>query len=275
MGLFQDHFSMLSELERLAAMVQDSARVHEIGADQWPLAMIACGLLTSGDPARLGDNLSAYAIFVQKTDVAARKASLSQLVRFIVQRKGNGWRALLPYALAEPDPALARKAAMQALTLAQPTPTERFAGVSALVAYLRTQNDCPATVLDALLDLGDMRFAPMLQELCGQLTEEKIGLLLQAAAPTPNRLSYSWLLAVLESHPALAEQVVCLLERMAPKAEAVLDLIIPIPTWAYEKPAPQPLHGWTRAEYYARLKAGLEPYLHEGQLARVRAAFGA
>lgn len=266
---------MLSELERLAAMVQDSARVNEIGADQWPLAMIACGLLTSSDPSRLGDNLSAYAIFAQKTDVAARKASLSQLVRFVVQRKGNGWRAMLPYALAEPDPALARKAAMQVLTLAQPTPTERFAGVSALVALLRTRSDCPVTVLDALLDLGDMRFAPILQELCVQLPEEKLGSLLQGANPTPNRLSYSWLLAALASRPALAEQAVCLLERMAPKAEAVLDLIIPIPTWAYEKPAPQPLHGWTRVEYYARLKPGLEPYLNEGQLARVRAVFGA
>ena len=27
---------MLSELERLAAMVQDPARVQEIGADEWP-----------------------------------------------------------------------------------------------------------------------------------------------------------------------------------------------------------------------------------------------
>ena len=33
---------MLSELERLAAMVLDPVRIHEIGTDQWPLAMIAC-----------------------------------------------------------------------------------------------------------------------------------------------------------------------------------------------------------------------------------------
>lgn len=275
MGLFQDHFSMLSELERLAAMVQDSTRVHEIGADQWPLAMIACGLMTSGDPERLDDNLAAYAIFIRKTDAAARKASLAQLVRFVVQRKGDGWRALLPYALAEPDAPLARKAALQVATLAQPTESERFTGIAVLSSLLAEREDCPASVLDALLGLGDMRFSPVLRALIGRLPEARLAQLLEAAAPTPNRLSYSWLLDVLSAHPSLPGQVTALLERMAPKAQAVLDLVIPIPTWAYEKPTPQPLHGWTRAEYFVRLKAGLEPYLDAAQMARVRTAFGA
>ena len=88
MGLFQDNFSMLSELERLAAMVLDPVRIHEIGEDQWPLAMMACGLVTGNDPERLPDNLKAYSIFMQKVTPATRGNTLKQLVRFITQRKG-------------------------------------------------------------------------------------------------------------------------------------------------------------------------------------------
>jgi len=275
MGLFQDHFSMLSELERLAAMVQDPARIHEIGADQWPLAMIACGLETSGDPARLEENLAAYDIFVQKTDAAARQASLAQLARFVIQRKGDGWRALLPYALREPVAALARKAAMQAATLAQPNGDDRFSGVTELIKLLGSRDDCPPTALDALLGLSDMRFAAPLEALAEQLTEERLAALLDTADPTPNRLSYAWVLAVLSRHPGLGGQTTALLERMAAKSDAVLDLVVPIPSWAYEKPTPQAMHGWGRVEYFSRLLPGLEPYLDEGQLTRLRAAFGA
>ena len=53
MGLYQDNFTGLSELERLAAMAHDPVRVHEIGADQWPLTMMACGLMASNDEEKL------------------------------------------------------------------------------------------------------------------------------------------------------------------------------------------------------------------------------
>ena len=46
MGLFQDQTSSLSEIKRLAALVMDPSRRDEIGPDQWPLAMIAYGLVT-------------------------------------------------------------------------------------------------------------------------------------------------------------------------------------------------------------------------------------
>ena len=265
---------MLSELERLAAMVQDPARVQEIGADEWPLAMIACGLVTCNDPDRLQENLDAYSIFASKVGAAGRKGSLAQLVRFITARKGDGWRALLPYALQEPEPVLSRAAAMQLATLAQPQETEKLAGVAELARLLVRRAATPATVLEALLSLSDMRVQPHIAALY-TLPASRLGALLSAVSPAPNHLSYTWVLGALTAQPQLADEVVALLERMASATTAVMDIVLPIPTWAFEKPAPQPLHGWIRAEYFPRMLPVLSAHLSEAQISRLRVAFGA
>ncbi len=274
MGIFQDNFSMLSELERLAAMVQDPVRVQEIGADQWPLAMMACALMTSNDPARLEDNLIAYRIFASKTPAVSRKASLTQLTRFITARKGEGWRAILPYALVEPDAAIARKAAMMVATLAQPTDAEKLRGVSELVSQLVQKEIAPSALLDALLSLSDMRVLPLLEPLAGLPTERLIKLV-NALQTTANRLSCTWLCSLPARFPELAEPVTNALCRLVIGSTAILDLTLPMPGWAFQNPAPQPLHGWTPAEYFARMKSELSPVLSARQLASVQAAYGA
>ncbi len=263
---------MLSELERLAAMVVDPVRIHEIGADQWPLAMIACGLVTGNDPARLPDNITAYEIFCRKVTPAARGAALKQLVRFITQRKGEGWRAFIPFAICEPESLISSAAAMQLATLAQPTATQKLHGVETLVDLLvRMPQSNPAS-LSALLGLSDMRALPLLEKLC-TLPDERLQPMLAAVSLPGNHLSYQWALRVLESHPSLAEDITAMLERMAATAPTVLDLVLPIPTWAFEKPTPQPLHGWTRPEYLARMLPCLKQHLSESQLARLSTAF--
>lgn len=274
MGLYQDNFSGLSELERLAAMAHDPVRVHEIGADQWPLTMMACGLMASNDEEKLDENFDIYDIFASKTTVAARKSSLIQLSRFITGRKGEGWKSLLPYATNEPDEALSRKAATYVLTLAQPGPVEPLAGVQELVHRLAHDEITPTTILDAVLSLADMRVLPLLQPLF-EVSEDRMEELLDELATTPNRLSCSFLLSVLEHYPTLGESVADALYRIAPLSPVVLDVALPIPTWAFEKPTPQPLHGWTRAEYFARMLPELIPHLDAGLLQRVREAYGA
>ncbi len=265
---------MLSELERLAAMVQDPVRVQEIGADQWPLAMMACALMTSNDPSRLEDNLIAYRIFATKTPAASRKASLAQLTRFITARKGEGWRAILPYALMEPEAAIARKAAMQAATLAQPTDTHTLQGITELITLLTTRENAPATLLDAILSLSDMRVLPLLAPL-SELPTDRLTKLVSELHTTANRLSCTWLAALPAQDAALAAPVTDALCRMAAGATVILDLTLPMPSWAYQNPAPQPLHGWTPAEYFARMKSALVPTLSPEQLTAVQAAYGA
>ena len=263
---------MLSELERLAAMVVDPVRIHEIGVDQWPLAMIACGLVTGNDPARLQDNITAYEIFRQKVTPAARSAALKQLVRFITQRKGEGWRAFIPFALCEPEALISSAAAMQLATLAQPSATQKLHGVETLVDLLVRLPQSNPAALSALLGLSDMRALPLLEKLTA-LSAERLQPMLAAISPPGNHLSYQWALRVLETQPTLAEDITALLERMAASAPTVLDLVLPIPTWAFEKPTPQPLHGWARPEYLARMLPVLKKHLSEPQQARLSAAF--
>ena len=274
MGLFQDNFSMLSELERLAAMVLDPVRIHEIGEDQWPLAMMACGLVTGNDPSRLQDNLKAYSIFVQKVTPAARGAALKQLVRFITQRKGEGWRAFIPYAITEPEALISSAASMQLLTLAQPSATEKLHGVETLVELLINCADANTAAFSAMLGMSDMRVLPFLQKL-NTLPQARLERLLDCCSPQGNHLSYQWALSLLEARPELSAPICTLLGRMAATADTVLDLVLPIPTWAYEKPTPQPLHGWTRPEYFARMLPVLSKHLSEQQLASLQRAFAA
>lgn len=274
MGLYQDNFTGLSELERLAAMAHDPVRVHEIGTDQWPLTMMACGLMASNDEEKLEENFDIYDIFASKTSVAARKSSLIQLSRFITGRKGEGWKSLIPYATNEPDEALSRKAATYVVTLAQPGPTEQLAGVQELVNRLVRDEFTPTTLLDAVLSLADMRVLPLLQPLF-ELPDERMEELLDTLETTPNRLSCTFVLRALEAYPSLVQEAADALCRMAPLSPVVLDLALPIPTWAFEKPTPQPLHGWTPAEYFARMLPELQPALDADQLQEVRSAFKA
>lgn len=272
MGIFQDNFSSLSELERLAAMAHDPVRVHEIGADQWPLAMMACALMASNDEEKQEENLGIYRIFAEKTSPAARKTSLAQFTRFITSRKGEGWKALLPYATEEPDTALSRKAALCIATLAQPGPEEKLAGVQCLVEQLRSNEDAPITLLEAILSMGDMRVLPLLKPL-ELLSEERVEELLEELSVAANRPACTWVLNLLSLYPNLAEQVTETLCRMGTAAPYVLDVVMPVPTWAFAKPDVQPLHGWTRPEYFARMRAELSPILTPEQLARVQTSF--
>lgn len=274
MGLYQDNYTGLSELERLAAMAHDPVRVHEIGADQWPLTMMACGLMASNDEEKLEENFDIYDIFATKTSVAARKSSLIQLSRFITGRKGEGWKSLIPYATNEIDEPLSRKAATYVLTLAQPAPEEPLAGACELVNRLVRDEFTPTTLLDALLSLADMRVLPLLEPLY-EVGSDRMEEFLDDLETTPNRLSCSFVLRALEAYPALAEEATGALCRMAPLSPVILDVALPIPTWAFEKPTPQPLHGWTPGEYFARMLPELEPHLNDEQLARVRAAYRA
>lgn len=272
MGLYQDNFSGLSELERLAAMAHDPVRIHEIGADQWPLAMMACALMASNDEEKLEENYDIYGVFVTKTTVAARKSSLIQLSRFISGRKGEGWRAMLPYAIDEWDEPLSRKAATYVATMAQPGPQEPLAGVETMVSHLVHDEYTPTTLLDAILNLADMRVLPLLQPLLG-VHQDRMEEFLNELEATPNRLSLTFMLSVLATYPELSEEVTDALCRIAPLSPVILDLALPIPTWAFEKPTPQPLHGWTPAEYFARMLPDLQEALDDEQLLRVREAF--
>ncbi len=181
---------------------------------------------------------------------------------------------MLPYALAEPEAAIARKAAMQILTLAQPTETDSLRGVTEIVSLLTQRELAPATLLDSLLSLSDMRVLPALEPLA-DIPLDRLTKLISALQTTANRLSCTWLANLAAQHAELAQPVAEVLCRIIPGCSVILDLTLPMPSWAFQNPAPQPLHGWTPAEYFPRMKPTLEPALSASQLAAVQSAFGA
>lgn len=165
MGLFQDQTSSLSEIKRLAALVMDPSRRDEIGPDQWPLAMIAYGLVTCNEMGREEEGVTIYNIFQSCCAPDARRKCALQLATFIRQRKGDGWRALLPFSMTDEAPDIRRQASFLIYTLASPKPEERFPGIAGL-ADIICANPLPgqasmAPALDALMSLGDPAVCPL------------------------------------------------------------------------------------------------------------------
>lgn len=259
---------MLSELERLAAMVQDPQRRLELGAVEWPLAMMAFCLLISNDESRLDEALEVYPLFLNHTEETARQKSLGLLENFIRMRKGEGWRAFIPYALADTE-AVSKRAASLAILMAKPEEGERYTGVRELVKLLRQRSDAPRTLLAAILDLADLRVESLLEPLLA-LPESRLEELMPASLA--NRLSCNWTLNLLKHRPELTSLVTDSLCAMA-KTPVVMDVVVPVPVWAFESPKVQPLHGWTPPEYFARMLPELEPALSDSQLELVRQAY--
>lgn len=277
MGLLRDQESELPQLQRLVACLQSPARRRELPPEQWPTAMLAYALHASEDPAQLlgAEALSVYADFVQLTPQPLRAGSLSKLAAFVTARRGGGWRALLLYAMGETTcPELCARATTLAATLAPPPaqgqpPVAGVAGAVALIA----RAEAPAAMLSGLLSLPELRLLPALQPLAA-LPLPRLRALLAALSCTLNSLSAACLLHLLEAHPAeLAGEITAALARLAARTPIVADIALPLPTWAFASPTPQPLHAWSVPEYLPRLLPRLSPHLSASQLATLRKAF--
>ena len=279
MGLYQDQTNSLSEIKRLAALVTDPSRRNEIGDDQWPLAMIAYGLVQSNndDPAQLQEGLHIYDIFQSKCSPEARSRSLLQLGQFIRQRQGSGWRSLLSFALGDSLAPVRKNAAFLIATLAPSSPTERFSGIAELCRLVtaapldKQQNVHP--VFDALLSLADLRFSPYLDSIRSHASSTQLEYLISQCEATPNALSCKWMIDTLKTCPTLANPIAEALEKMASRSNEVMDVIIPIPSWQFKAEGIQALHGWTLPEFFARMKSELSPRLTEQALQKIGSAW--
>lgn len=271
MGLLQDAFSAMPELQRLAAMTKEEHLLPDIGVEEWPLAILACSLSNSNNSEQIGHTLLVYRYFNQKVGSKQRAQSLKQLQQFLIQRKGSGWRALIPYALADSEALIRRQASLLIATMAEPEDDERFAGVSTLCDMLQHSNKelTPTTLLDALLSLSDLRFEPYLDAVL-KLPVEEISRHLKQLCCKPNRLCLNWLITCLNQHTELKNDIHAAMCACAKQGGLVIDVVLPIPSWAYQKAQPQPLHGWTLAEYYPRMLPQLHHHMSEQQLEQLR-----
>ena len=237
--------------------------------------MMACGLMASNDEKKQEENLDIYPVFAEKTSVESRRTSMQMLCRFISLRKGEGWKSLLPYILCEPAPEVAVKASLNLVTLAQPAPDTPLSGVIELVRCIKADDALDnAPMLNAMLSLADMRALPLMQPLC-ELPQERLEDLLDSISIPANHMACQWLLRALETCPAAAQAVADALCRIMPLAATILDVALPIPFWTFDKPQPQPLHGWTCGEYFPRMLTELQKHLSAEQIDAVRTACGA
>lgn len=277
MGLFQDQTNSLSEIKRLAALVMNPSRRDEIGPDQWPLAMIAYGLVTCNESGKQEEGIEIYQIFQTCCTPDARRKCALQLATFIRQRKGDGWRSLLPFAMTDEVPDIRRQAAFLIYTLAAPTPEERFSGISGLANIICTpplpgQADM-APALDSLMSMGDLRFAPYLAAISKKLSSEQLAQLISKTEAAPTALGCDWLLDLLDQHPSISSTIAQVLTAMPCKADQVMDVVVPIPSWQFTNNSIQPLHSWTMPEYYLRMKERLSRHLTKEELKTVQHAW--
>lgn len=270
MGLLRDRDAELSQLERMVVRLQDPARRKDMPPEDWPTAMVAYSLHMSEDPALLTEGRAVYADFAQAIAPPERLNSLMRLSGFICQRKGAGWRALLLYAMAENAPELCARAAALAVSCV-PCAEGRFYGAEALVKLL-AEPQTPPAICGGLLSLADLRLLPTLRPLAA-LPPARLRPLLNGLSTTLNSLSAACLLHVLEAAPSLSQEVTEALCRLASQTPIVADLALPLPTWAYERPTPQPLHAWSLPEFLPRLMPRLQPLLSPAQIDLLRLAF--
>lgn len=277
MGLFQDQTSSLSEIKRLAALVMDPSRRDEIGPDQWPLAMIAYGLVTCNEANRQAEGIEIYNTFQACCAPDARKKCALQLAAFIRQRKGDGWRALLPFAMTDELPEIRRQAAFLIYTLAAPAREERFPGIAGVAAIISAPplpgQAGMSPALDALMSLGDLRLAPYLADISKKLSPGRLADLLEGTEAIPTDLGCNWLLDILEEYPELSPTVSRVLAAMPSRGKEVLDVVVPIPSWQFTNAAVQPLHSWNVPEYWLRMKERLANVLTPEQQETVRQAW--
>lgn len=265
MGLFQDQTSSLSEIKRLAALVMDPSRRDEIGPDQWPLAMIAYGLVTCNETGREKEGVTIYNIFQSRCTADARRKCALQLAAFVHQRKGDGWRALLPFAMTDMVPDIRRQAAFLIGTLAAPRQDERFPGAAKVADIICAEplegQAGMSAALDALMSLGDLRFAPYLASISKRLPSARLADLLAGTEAIPTDLGCGWLLDILNDHPELSSAIAGVLAAMPSRAAEVLDVVVPVPSWQFTNSSVQPLHSWSIPEYWKRMKERLSRHL--------------
>lgn len=114
-----------------------------------------------------------------------------------------------------------------------------------------------APALDALMSLGDMRFAPYLASISKKLSSERLADLLAGTEAIPTDLGCGWLLDVLDERPELSSAIAAVLAGMPSRAGEVLDVVVPIPSWQFTNSAVQPLHSWSIPEYRLRMRERL------------------
>lgn len=273
MGVERDIFNELTGVSRLISRLRDYRQRDLLSADEWCTAMVAFALTEADQVTLPGEEFQPlYAHFARHASPDMRLKALSRLASFAVQRRGEGWRALLLFAVGEPHPVISARAAMLSVSLAPPSGDVRFTGLREAVQLLasgRVESKA-ADVLSGLFSLADLRLLPDILPL-HELPAERLCSILPSLHGKLNSLNAAWLLPLAQI-PSLQENLTLAFEHLAASSDSIVDLVYPVPTWNFASPQPQPLHAWSRPEFFARMRPQLEPFLPLSLLSRISAS---
>ncbi len=280
MSLHQQHLNSLSELERLAELTRIPHLLPQIGAEEWPLAMLACSLHHGTEEQMAAHVRLVYRSFQQHADLKQRAQSLAVLSNFLSKQQGRAWRALLAYALEDEQPVIRRQAAYLIATLAPEEegsrePATRSLGLSTLRDCLLGEPHAPTSLLEALLNLADRRLASLLDSLTQQLPHATMQQHLEQLHALPSQLYFDWLISLLShaSDQDSRQRISQCFIRSIQGHDEVIDLVTPLPSWKFRQAQPQPLHQWTRHEYFERMRHALSPHYDADALAELQRCF--
>ncbi len=275
MSIYQDYLSSLSELERLAELTRLPHLLEKITDEEWPLAMLACSLHHGQQPEMLTHTREVYRLYQSKVALPTRAQMLATLAGFLMTQQGRAWRALIACALEDEDALLRRQAASLIATLSPEDETKKDAhlGVRALTEILVSEKEAPSSTLEAILSIGDRRVTPYANELLDRLPEGEVLRHLEGLSAPPNQLYFDWLSSVLSRYPQAGQLIMDCLVRSMQGHEEVIDLVLPMPSWKFKNAEAQPLHSWTRSEYYDRMLHALRDHLSSEQLEDLKHRF--
>ncbi len=287
MSIYQDYLSSLSELERLAELTRLPHLLEKITDEEWPLAMLACSLHHGQQPEMLSHTRTVYRVYQSRVALPTRAQMLATLAGFLMGQQGRAWRALIACALEDEDALLRRQAASLIATLSPEDEAKKEAhlGLRALIELLISEKDAPSSLVEAILSIADRRVAPYANELLDRLPEGEVLRHLDGLSVPPNQLYFDWLCRTLSQYSQCSQadrvdqadqlktHVLDCLARSVQGHEEVIDLVLPMPSWKFKNAEAQPLHSWTRAEYYDRMLHALRAHLSDEQLEDLKHRF--
>ena len=274
MGLERDRSSGLPGVEQLLSRLESSRERRSLSPDAWSAAIIALCLKEAA--AYEGQLLltapDAFEDFVQLVPLDQRLNALSRLGSFIFSRRGQGWRALLLFALGENRVSTLCAYAAQLAVLNAPDEGTFGVGALEISRMLCARSTLSPAALDGILDLGDLRLLPRLAPL-DDLPDERLLFLLDNLSGRLTCLSAEWLVNQ-ASREGLRESVTGALVRLARNTQKVQDNVHALPAWRVSGSSFAVLHEYELPEYGERLRPSLAPLLGENRFSRIIRAFG-
>jgi hypothetical protein len=167
----------MDDCRHLSALGADPDAWHGLDDDELQ-QVISVKFIEYGatqDGSRIAGLFAIYRYAMERLDVDARRAMLTEFCEMIEQHGGLGHMGLMMFLAADTDPGIRSSAALSLSVLFDPAGGDELAGPR-FVIHTLVHHDGGATgqgaALGGVLLLGDKRIMPLLEDVWDELSEE-------------------------------------------------------------------------------------------------------